>query len=444
MTFARAKEWQTKLGAFTARFRAETNLPGISIATTVDGERVCAAAGVGRNDEPLDAAARYELGCAVQLPLALLALELAREGKLVLDAPLGEYLAELRGSACGRHVLVEHLLSHTAGFRGMNVHDEATRRLDRAALLEHVRAAPMLFPPGAVHSLDHACTALLGEIVRRVVGRSAETAVHERVLAPLGLEPRTAGAAGGCAGTSALDGQAGCFAPRAAGRDARPFGEAWRPAFSPAAYTLAELLALAEAIMTRLPRATVDRLTAPVVSLPAAIGGPLRELLPCAFASGVACFRDGFCGSASLTHGQCVALRFDDARRVGLAVGVNATAPYLRDLVLAAVGRELGASARPLERPRLPFAFPELEGSYLGPGGGWVEARLEGERLVCEIGREGSSRTLRCAVTVDAERCPTLVSAAPDLALSFFRVPQDGGVDLMLGSGAYRRVAPAV
>src|SRR5690606_622487 len=107
MTFARAKEWQTKLGAFTARFRAETNLPGISIATTVDGERVCAAAGVGRNDEPLDAAARYELGCAVQLPLALLALELAREGKLVLDAPLGEYLAELRGSACGRHVLVE-------------------------------------------------------------------------------------------------------------------------------------------------------------------------------------------------------------------------------------------------------------------------------------------------------------------------------------------------
>lgn len=441
MPRAQAKEWEAKLNVFAARFRTETNVPGISIATTAGGAHVCVAAGVGRNGAPLGPAARYELGCATQLPLALFVLELARAQRLALDAPLAEYLPELRGSACGSAVHVAHLLSHTSGYRGTNVHDRATRQFDRAALLAYVRAAPQLFPPGAVYSFDHSGIALLGEIVHRVCGRPAEAAVHDAILAPLGLARRNAAdAAGGCAGRFELDGQAGCFTPASEAPNARPLGDAWRAAFSRAAFGLGELLTLADTIMVSLPRPTVERLTAPVVALPAAIGGPLRELLPCAFGLGVARFRDGFCGSASLTRGQCVALRFDAARRVGVAVGVNATVPYLRDLVLAAVCRELGGSAPALQQPRLPVPLSELVGAYVGPGGGRVEARLDGERLVCEIGRDGSPGVLRGVVAVDADGRPALLSAPADLALAFFRVPQDGGVGLMLGASAYKRV----
>lgn len=443
MTLARGTEWQTRLAAFAARFRTETNLPGISLATTVGGERASAAAGIGRDGEPLDGAARYEIGCGVQLPLALLVLELWRTGRLALDAPLAEYLTELRGSTGGDEVRVAHLLSHTAGFRVADVQDAATRAFDRAGLLSYVRAAPQLFPPGAVFSFDHSGIALLGEIVRRVVGRPVETAVHERILEPLGLPRRTTDAAGACPGRPALDGHAGCLGSGPGTANASPLGEAWQPAFSRATFTLDELLVLAEAIIDRLPRATVDRLTASAMSLPAPIGGPLRKLLPCAFASGVARFRDGFCGSSGLTHGQCVAVRFDVERRTGIAVGVNAAVPYLRDLALAVLARELGASAPPPERPGLPVPLPELAGSYLGPGASWVDARLEGERLACVIGRRGSALTLRFTVSVDADHGPTVLTPAADLALAFFRVPQDGGVGLMLGLNAYKRVAPA-
>jgi CubicO group peptidase (beta-lactamase class C family) len=441
MTFAHGQDWEAKLAAFAARFRTETKLPGISIATTVGGERACVAAGVGRDGVPLDAAARCELGCTAQLPLALLVLELACAGKLALEAPLAEYLRELRGSACGTAVRVAHLLSHTSGYCGTSVHDAAARRFDCAALLNYVRAAPQLFPPGAVYTFEHSGVALLGEIVRRVVGRPAARAVHDAILAPLGVTRRAdAAAAGRCAGRYELDGQAGCFTAASDAPDAPPLSELWQPAFSPTVLGLGELLALAEAITDTFPRRAVERLTTPVVPLPLAIGGPLRELLPGAFGNGVACFRDGFCGSASLTRGQCVAVRFDVARRIGVAVGVNATVPYLRDLVLAAVCRKLGGRAPALARPPLPFALAELAGSYIGPSGGRVEAKLDGERLICEIGRDGSPGTLRGAVTVDAENRPVLASAAADLALAFFRVPQDGGVGLMLGYSAYKRV----
>lgn len=444
MTIAQAEDWNARLGAFAARIRTETNVPGISIATTIRGRRSCVAAGVGRGGVPLTAAARFELGAIGQLFLALFVLELEREGMLMLDAPLAEYLPELRGSICGSGVRVAHLLSHTGGYRGPSAHDAETRRFDLEALLACLRVAPQLFPPGAVFSFEHSGPALLGEIVRRVTGRATLAAVHDDMLALLGVARRGRGESDSdpaFAGRHETDNQAGCFKAAAPGSHAASWSALWCTASSPMALDLLELLTVAEAIVDTLPRATVERLTTPVVTLPAAIGGPLREFLPSAFGGGVARFRDGFCGSASSTRGHCVALRFDVAARAAVAVGINAAVPYLRDFVLAAVCSDLGGRPAMLERPAVPFALAELAGSYLGPGGGRVEARLDGEALVCEIDRDGASATLRGTITLDADNRAVLVSTAADLALAFFRVPGGSDIGLMLGASAYKRVA---
>jgi hypothetical protein len=66
--------------------------------------------------------------------------------------------------------------------------------------------------------------------------------------------------------------------------------------------------------------------------------------MPLAFGLGCAELRGGFRGSTGVAAGQCVGLRF--ATGIGVAVGLNAMVPHLRDFVLTALCNEI-AGVRP-------------------------------------------------------------------------------------------------
>ena len=113
---------------------------------------------------------------------------LAQRGVLDLDAPVATYWPEF-GQAGKEHVPVRWLLSHQVGLPTI----DATLTRDEALAWEPViRALEVqapLWDPGDAHGY-HAFTYgyLVGELVRRVDGRTLGTFFHDEFAEPLGLE----------------------------------------------------------------------------------------------------------------------------------------------------------------------------------------------------------------------------------------------------------------
>ncbi|GAB3738860.1 serine hydrolase domain-containing protein [Amycolatopsis oliviviridis] len=118
---------------------------------------------------------------------AICAHLLVQRGELDLDAPVVRYWPEF-GSAGKDEILVRWLLSHQAGlpivdgpltFEQACAWDPVTRAIE---------AQKPLWRPGTEH-VYHAVTYgyLVGEIVRRITGKSLGTFFAEEVAAPLGL-----------------------------------------------------------------------------------------------------------------------------------------------------------------------------------------------------------------------------------------------------------------
>lgn len=438
----------SQLGDFVARIQGEARVPGIGVAVSVRGARAVVAHGsrtVGGPDA-LTGASRYHLGCITKLLLAALALELDRSGALDLRATIGEYVTELRDCVHGRLVRVEHLLSHTSGYRGTHLLDARTRVESWSEFVDYLHQAPPMFPPGAVFSYEHTESALLGEIVRRVTGRDSLELIATRLFDVLGIASGTLGASNDAraAGFHRFDERAASFVPLAAPAAIAPF---WLPAFSTFTVSLDDVLSIAEAVSgiaqssSCLALSTRAALMTSVVRLPPTAHGPLGELLPVAFGKGTGELRDGCRGNTGISSGQCLGLRFDVSAGICVAVALNATAPHLRDFLLSTVARELlGTRVRTPAEP-CGLALDTFSGTYLGPGGGVVSARFEAGRLVCEIGREHRAEKVRVELAVDSAGVLVLRSAVPHVSLGFFVEPQSGTRGLMLGLSAYRRVA---
>ena len=410
---------QPRMDGLAARVREETQIPGIVLGASVDGRRIYAAAGTSIAGERrrLGKSATFALGCASKLPLAIRAHELARRGALDLRNPIAAYLPELHDSACGETVLCEHLLSHTSGYRGTSIFDRRTRALSWDGLVAYLKAAPQLFAPGAVFSYEHTESVLLCEITRRVGGAAPDDG---QAVAPQAEN----------AGRHVFDERAGRFVVLDTADSIPLF---WQPAFSERAVTVDDLLDLGQTALG------VPELQRSVVRLPPSAGGPLCELMPLAFGLGCAELRGGFRGSTGVAAGQCVGLRF--ATGIGVAVGLNAMVPRLRDFVLTALCNEIAGVAPREVLQRFSFDLRDLTGRYIGPGTALVSVQHADDRLVCTLGHEDRRASLQVDFVLDDDLRPVLRSPVPQLSLAFFREPTEGAIGLMLGLSAYRRVA---
>lgn len=119
---------------------------------------------------------------------AIAAHLLVQRGELDLDAPVSRYWPEF--AANGKEdIPVRWLLSHKAGLpdvdRAMSLDDA----LDWDKVAEALAASAPIWEPGSQHGY-HAVTYgfLVGELVRRVSGRSLGTFFAEEVAGPLGLD----------------------------------------------------------------------------------------------------------------------------------------------------------------------------------------------------------------------------------------------------------------
>jgi CubicO group peptidase (beta-lactamase class C family) len=164
---------------------------GASFAATVDGELVVDL-WAGHADQacrrPWERDTIVNVYSTTKAMTALCALMLVDRGELDLDAPVARYWPEF-AQAGKDGIPVRYLLSHTSGLAGFAepIPVEALYDWDRIA---HLLASQQpMWEPGA-QSGYHALTFgyLLGEVVRRVTGRTLGTFFREEVAEPLGAD----------------------------------------------------------------------------------------------------------------------------------------------------------------------------------------------------------------------------------------------------------------
>ena len=119
---------------------------------------------------------------------ALCAHLLAQRGELDLDAPVATYWPEFARNG-KRDIPVRWLLCHKAGLPYVDAPLGLDDLLDWERPVEALAAMAPVWEPGTAHGY-HAVTYgwLVGEVVRRVTGRSLGTFFAEEVARPLGLE----------------------------------------------------------------------------------------------------------------------------------------------------------------------------------------------------------------------------------------------------------------
>ncbi len=119
---------------------------------------------------------------------ALCALILADRGELDLSAPVARYWPEF--AAAGKDgVLVRHLLAHTAGLPDWDTPMTAEDLSDWPAATARLAAQAARWEPGTAagyHSITQGF--LVGEVVRRITGRSLGDFFADEVAGPLGAD----------------------------------------------------------------------------------------------------------------------------------------------------------------------------------------------------------------------------------------------------------------
>ncbi|MGW3631329.1 serine hydrolase domain-containing protein [Streptomyces sp. NPDC005122] len=162
---------------------------GASVAVFVDGEPVVDVWGGFADADrtiPWQRDTITNVWSVTKTMTALCALVLADRGELDLAAPVGRYWPEF-ARAGKEKVLVRHLLAHTAGLPDWDGPIEDL--YDWPSATARLAAQTPQWEPGSAagyHSLTQGF--LVGEVVRRITGRSLGEFFAEEVAGPLGAD----------------------------------------------------------------------------------------------------------------------------------------------------------------------------------------------------------------------------------------------------------------
>ena len=176
--------------AFEANLANGTDV-GASFCATLEGETVVDLWGGFADEEktrPWEQDTIINVYSTTKTMTALTALLLADRGELDFDAPVARYWPEF--AANGKDaVKVSHLMSHSAGLSGWKepITTEDLYDWDKATSL--LAAQAPYWEPGTAPGY-HALTQgyLVGEVVRRIAGKSLGAVFHDEIAGPLGAD----------------------------------------------------------------------------------------------------------------------------------------------------------------------------------------------------------------------------------------------------------------
>ncbi len=167
---------------------ARTGIPGCAVAVVVDGKLAHAQGyGVANVDtgEPVRADMLFRLGSTTKMFTAATVVSLARDGRLKLDAPIGNVVSGLAPKIA--RVTPHQLLSHSAGLGDDapmdGPHDDSALAAAGRALSDQLVFAE----PAKIYSYSNPGFWLAGLTAEVAGGKPYADLVNERVLAPCGM-----------------------------------------------------------------------------------------------------------------------------------------------------------------------------------------------------------------------------------------------------------------
>ena len=175
---------------FERNFQQRDEL-GASVCVTLEGERVVDLwGGIAHPDsqEPWVEDTLSIVWSATKGATALCAHILASRGLLDLDAPVIRYWSEF-GQAGKETIPVKMLLNHQSGLAALSEPLPSGAFCDWELMVKVLEKQEPFWKPGSMHGY-HGFTFgwLVGEVVRRVSGKSLGTFFREGVAEPLGLD----------------------------------------------------------------------------------------------------------------------------------------------------------------------------------------------------------------------------------------------------------------
>jgi CubicO group peptidase (beta-lactamase class C family) len=164
---------------------------GASVAVTINGEFVVDLWGGwsdGDKTKPWGKDTITNVWSTTKTMTSLCALMLVDRGQLDVDAPVSTYWPEF--AANGKEgVLVRHVMSHTSGVSGLEQPSVMEDLYDWETSTAKLAAQAPWWEPGSAsgyHALNQGH--LVGEVVRRITGRSLKQFFAEEVAGPLGAD----------------------------------------------------------------------------------------------------------------------------------------------------------------------------------------------------------------------------------------------------------------
>jgi D-alanyl-D-alanine carboxypeptidase len=178
------------LQAALDRARAAFGLGAVSVGISADATvGWSGAAGPPRDGvTPLDGTTPFAIASVTKTFTAAIVLQLAEEGLIRLDAPVTDYLPELK---LAKGVTVEQLLAHTSGIADLlapmrdRLNADPLRAWTPAEVLAQI--GPSQFKPGTDWGYSNTNYVIAGLLVERVTGATFADELQRRVTGPLDL-----------------------------------------------------------------------------------------------------------------------------------------------------------------------------------------------------------------------------------------------------------------
>jgi CubicO group peptidase (beta-lactamase class C family) len=164
---------------------------GASLVLDIDGEIVVDLWGGFRDEArtvPWSEQTITNVWSTTKTVTSLAALMLVDRGELDVDAPVARYWPEF--AAQGKQdVLVRHVMSHASGVSGLEQPAVVEDLYDWPRATSRMAAQAPWWPPGTAsgyHALNYGH--LVGEVVRRISGKTLKQFVAEEIAGPLGAD----------------------------------------------------------------------------------------------------------------------------------------------------------------------------------------------------------------------------------------------------------------
>ncbi|MFW9875081.1 MAG: serine hydrolase domain-containing protein [Candidatus Thorarchaeota archaeon] len=176
--------------AFTRNFKEGMEV-GASFAVTINGKYVIDIWGGFKDKEktqPWEKDTICNVYSTTKVPTVLCTMMCVDRGLLDLDAKVAKYWPEFAQNG-KENILVRHLLSHTSGLAGIEETAPPSIWYDWNKVVNLLAAQKPWWEPGTksgYHAITHGF--LLGELVKRVTGKTLGTFFKEEIADPLNID----------------------------------------------------------------------------------------------------------------------------------------------------------------------------------------------------------------------------------------------------------------